>query len=300
MRRPSVSLVLLFGALTVVVVLLAVVLMDRPTALGKPSGKELVARVRQEKAAKEVRTAVRVSSRVPRAERPDVEKSGADVQSLSNELAQAKLETADDKLMDEVIQGLISAIDEAVRAKNFARVLALLDMIREAKITAGGSGGGGSSRVASLKKKILEAFGVLGPDGAERALDFVSDADPEVAQSAQDLFFKAIRDPSLGDYKLADLIVAAASEFNDAYSASRLYQNIQVRMRPTVGAKTLLQFADVGTDAVKAALPENIAAFVIDASVDSPEKLRAIMDEIVDPTDTRAFEPIYMNGQGKK
>lgn len=300
MRRPSVSLILLFGALTVVVVLLAVVFEDRPSALGKPSGKELVARVRQEKAAKEVQTAVRVSPRVPGVERPVAEKLGAGVLSLSNELAQAKLEAADDKLIDEVIQGLISAIDEAAHTKNFARVMALLDMIREAKITAGGRGGGGSNRVTSLKKKILEALGVLGPDGAERALDFVGDANPEVAQSAQDLFFKAIRDPSLGDYKLADLIVAAASELNDAYSASRLYQNIQVRMRPTVGAKTLLQLADVGTDAVKAALPENIAAFVIDASVDSPEKLRAIMDEIVDPTDTRAFEPIYMNGQGKK
>lgn len=299
MRRPSLSLILLSGAMAVVIGLLTVVFRDVSPVCEKSSERKLVARVQQE-TAKATRAVSLVSPRVPGVERPVAEKLGAGVLSLSNELAQAKLEAADDKLIDEVIQGLISAIDEAARTKNFARVMALLDMIREAKITAGGRGGGGSNRVTSLKKKILEALGVLGPDGAERALDFVGDADPEVAQSAQDLFFKAIRDPSLGDYKLAELIVAAAAEFNDPESAGLLYQNIQVRMRPTVGAKTLLQLADVGTDAVKATLPENIAAFVIDANIDSPEKLRASMNEIVDPEDTSAFEPIYMNSRGKK
>lgn len=300
MRHPSLTSTLLSGAAIASFGLLFFVLTDASNVREKPSGRVLVSRVARKGQAEGGRSASAVAMHVSNPENRVGGKLDFETPSGSNALAVVKLDADDDKLMDDVVHGLISAIDEAMCAKKFARVLALLEKIRESRILKGGLGRGKAGGGTALKKKVLEALGALGLDGADRVLDFVGDENPEIAQSAQDLFFKTINDPSLGDYKLAELIVAAAAEFNDSESAGLLYQNIQVRMRPTVGAKTLLQIADVGTDAVKAALPENIAAFVIDANVDSPEKLRASMGEIVDPEDTSAFEPIYMNGRGKK
>lgn len=300
MRYPSLTSTLLAGAAIAAFGLLVVVLTDAPNVHKMPSGGVLVSRVERGEGTEDGRSAPAVAVRVSNPENRALEKSDGEALFGSNALARVMLDMENDKLMDEVVQGLISAIDEALRAKKFAKVLALLEKIHETRALKGGLGGGKMGNSTALKKKMLEALGALGLDGVDHVLDLVGDEEPEIAQSAQDLFFKTINDPSLGDYKLAELIVAAAAEFNDAESAGLLYQNIQVRMRPTVGAKTLLQLADVGTDAIKAALPENIAAFVIDANVDSPEKLREMMSEIVDPENTSAFEPIYMNGRGKK
>lgn len=300
MRHPSLTSTLLSGAAIATFGLLVFVLTDASNVHEKPSGRVLVSRVARKDRTEGGRSASVVAMRVTNLENRAAGKLNFETPPVSNALTRVKLDADDDKLMDDVVRGLISAIDEAMRAKKFARVLALLGKIRETRALKGCLGGGKSGGSIALKKKVLEALGALGLDGVDHLLDLVGDEDPGIAQSAQDLFFKTINDPSLGDYKLAELIVAAAAEFNDPESAGLLYQNIQVRMRPTVGVKTLLQLADVGTDAVKAALPENIAAFVIDANIDSPEKLRASMNEIVDPEDTSAFEPIYMNSRGKK
>ena len=218
-----------------------------------------------------------------------------DTGSMSNVLAQSADDLDDEKLFNEVMQGLLAELDLASRKKDFKSVCRLVERLRSLNYGNVAVGRGGGHLVVSVKRKILDALADGGYAVAEQVVAFLDDPEPEIAQSATDLIFKTLNDLSLGDYKRAEIVSAAAGELTDKMAIIRLYQEF-AKLRPTVARDTLLQISDHGTDSAKEFLPNAISALAADPTITTGEQLREVGNEIEDPEDTRPFEPIYIKG----
>lgn len=178
----------------------------------------------------------------------------------------------EDRQLNEVVEQLLEELSLAQNDGNKDRILDLIGKLRS--ITYGSksptslSGG----RMASVKRAVLAALSNLGAAGLDQVLALVNDPDVTIAQTATDLVFKSLQDLSLGDYKRADIVVAASAELTDTSSILKLYQEF-IKMRHSVGVETLTAIAKSGTPEAKAILPNTISAFTRDVTITEADQL---------------------------
>ena len=204
-------------------------------------------------------------------------------------------EKEDDALLDEVVKELMVELDDAVKRRDFKTVLALVDKLRSLNYgsLAKGSAGRGSS---SVKRKVLEALAEAGPAGVEQVIDLLGDSDAAIAQEANELLFKALMDLSLGDYRRAEIVSAAAGEMTDRASIQRLYQEM-IKLRPTVRYETLLHIGAEGTAEAKELLARQISLLAQNPEITTPEQLKECQADIRDPEMANLFYgPIILKG----
>lgn len=212
----------------------------------------------------------------------------------TNAVVQA-VEKEDDALLDEVVKELMVELDDAVKRKDFKIVLALVDKLRSLNYgsLAKGSAGRGSS---SVKRKVLEALAEAGPAGIEQVIDLLGDADVSIAQQANELLFETLKDLSLGDYRRAEIVSAAAEEMTDRASIERLYQEM-IKLRPTVRYETLLHIGAEGTPEAKELLARQISLLAQNPEITTPEQLKECQSDIKDPEMANMiYGPIILKG----
>lgn len=205
------------------------------------------------------------------------------------------------ELVDQVIGELLAELKTAVRDKDKRRLRGLMKQILE-KCTPRTGMFAKAAGVSSARRRILEALkeelGEGGPAVVEQIIDFVNDPEPEVADLAKSMLFDSLHDLSLGDYKRAEIVTAAAEELTDRSSIDRLYREF-VKFRPSVAVQTAIQIGTTGTDAAKDGLSAVLGNIVSDGSVNSVDKLRDYLKDVstadMDPENAdEIFGPIIL------
>jgi len=196
-----------------------------------------------------------------------------------------KAVAADDALMDEVIGEILEAISEAKKSKDSRRLLELVGKLSALGYGSAskryGSGGG----AASLKRSVLEALALAGPEGAVRAAEFVNDTDVSIARSATQIVFDSLMDISLGDSARAEIVIAAAAEMTDMYNVMRLTQEINARMRNSEAVKTIKAISKSGTPEAQEQLIRVMQSLTGDTSISDVSQLDGWFQEVGDQHD---------------
>lgn len=272
MRSNWLTVGFLAGAALLSVALVLVLLFDRPQNVPPPA--EVMRSVKVcgsagDAAKGRTVTQVRQSSTLPRTPIAQSPKA-AEAQSAARDDG----ELSDAALMDKVVDELMCALDEAIARKDFKTVLALADKLRA--LNYGRLADGRTARSAgSIKLKLLAALLEEGSAaGVGVAIDLLGDANQAVAESAESLLFKSLRDRSLGDYRRAEIVTAAAGELTNTLSLNKLFNEF-IKMRHSVGTGALIEISQSGTEEAKAILPRVVGAFTGDTRISTVDELNA-------------------------
>ena len=201
----------------------------------------------------------------------------------------------DDKLMEKVIDELIHVLDAAMSKRDFKTVLALAERLRDLNYGMLANGRGVRS-VGSAKIKLLSALLQEGSAaGVGFALDLLQDPEPVVAQTAELLLFKSLKDLSLGDYNRAEIVVGAAEKLTDTLTLNKLFGEF-IKMRHSVGVGAIKEIAASGTDNAKQIIAQRVVgAFTSNVLIDSIDQLDVWLEENPDkPEDDFFYGPIII------
>lgn len=143
-------------------------------------------------------------------------------------------------------------------------------------------GGLGGKVPKSLKLAAIAALdwfgskGVLneGAGGGDSAslIDFMTDADPEISESALDAFEDSLNDFDMSDYVRAELLKTVLKAVNDTDRIESMISSLD-NMRNSVKADTIISLMETGTDNVKATMKEELE-FYTDMDITTVDGVR--------------------------
>ena len=112
---------------------------------------------------------------------------------------------------------------------------------------------------ASVRAKAVEAIGLFLPNSLAELVEFMSDSDPEVADSVFDQLDTLLNDTTIGDKELSGMLVAMSKVLTNEDSLDSLALSIDCNMRNSVKVKTYCKILDTGTTAAVTRMKEAIA-----------------------------------------
>lgn len=194
-----------------------------------------------------------------------------------------------DELYERTVVELLSAIEGAIASHDHSRLRQLVDRYRQ--LASGSLASGGRRLSAATKRRLLDAFGGLGFDGLDLVIDNLGDPDPMIVSDATAKIFDMLRDPALGDYKRAEIVVAAAGEMSQRSSLVRLFNEF-IRMRNSVSVEALSQIYSIGTPEAKNLLPRTMGAVTGNVETQTPQQLNEWLEQNPDPPEAdRIYGP---------
>ena len=138
---------------------------------------------------------------------------------------------------------------------------------------------GGKGSVA-LRKAVLETIrglsgGMSGVGGGlstgEALMEFLADADPEISQSALEMFIEAVNDFTLGDRDRAQLVIAASMTLNDESSVDWVLSEVY-NMRHSVAIGTMNSVKESGSDMAKKKIDDVARFYTGEENITTPEQ----------------------------
>ena len=197
---------------------------------------------------------------------------------VSQEMSRVKpefhLEDDDYAALDDLEREIIKELQHAVDMEDFHALMTALGRMKSYGLTrAKGLGSSDWSRHVPLvmRRDAVAALGWIGTSALPELVEFLADADPDVAMDAQTQLEQALMDFELGDYDLAEVIVSLMRAVSDSSALDSYYMELS-RMRNSVMISTLVAIASSGTDAAKEKLPENISFYTGDDSITTVEQ----------------------------
>lgn len=143
-------------------------------------------------------------------------------------------------------------------------------------------GGLGGKVPKSLKLAAISALDWFGSKGvmndgegggdAASLIDFMTDADPEISESALDAFEDSLNDLDMSDYARAELLKTVLKAVNDTDRIESMISSLD-NMRNSVKADTIISLMETGTANVKATMKEELE-FYTDFDITTVDEVR--------------------------
>ncbi len=177
--------------------------------------------------------------------------------------------------LTELSKKVLAALQAALDDEDFGRIQSILAMVK-------GSPKGGLSKKSEgmpvfMRKKMIEAVGWFGAQSLPELVEFLGDADPDVAEAAASQFELALEDISLGDKDRAQIVSLASKAIHDSDSLERIFMEIS-NMRNSVAAQTLVDICQQGTEEARALMPETIEFVTGEENITTVEGLQQWLD----------------------
>ncbi len=176
---------------------------------------------------------------------------------------------------------MIEAIRAALDAEDRPRVLKLVQALQASDEWPDGI-------PKSIKMAAIEALGWFGSSCLPEIAGFLGDSDSEVVQSAIEKYEEALSDFDLSDRERSTILIEASKVINDADAMDSMLFELN-NMRHSVAVATLKELMVSGNAATKSVLPDNIAFYIGEESITTPEQLDQWLKENPDDEDDEAF-----------
>ena len=176
---------------------------------------------------------------------------------------------------------MIEAIRAALDAEDRPRVLKLVQALQASDEWPDGI-------PKSIKMAAIEALGWFGSSCLPEIAGFLGDSDSEVVQSAIEKYEEALSDFDLSDRERSTILIEASKVINDADAMDSMLFELN-NMRHSVAVATLKELMVSGNAATKSALPDNIAFYIGEENITTPEQLDQWLKENPDDEDDEAF-----------
>lgn len=176
---------------------------------------------------------------------------------------------------------MIEAIRAALDAEDRPRVLKLVQALQASDEWPDGI-------PKSIKMAAIEALGWFGSSCLPEIAGFLGDSDSEVVQSAIEKYEEALSDFDLSDRERSTILIEASKVINDADAMDSMLFELN-NMRHSVAVATLKELMVSGNAATKSVLPDNIAFYIGEENITTPEQLDQWLKENPDDEDDEAF-----------
>ena len=176
---------------------------------------------------------------------------------------------------------MIEAIRAALDAEDRPRVLKLVQALQASDEWPDGI-------PKSIKMAAIEALGWFGSSCLPEIAGFLGDSDSEVVQSAIEKYEEALSDFDLSDRERSTILIEASKVINDSDAMDSMLFELN-NMRHSVAVATLKELMVSGNAATKSALPDNIAFYIGEENITTPEQLDQWLKENPDDEDDEAF-----------
>ena len=200
------------------------------------------------------------------------------------------LDDEEEKELTDLARKVLASLQAALDAEDFEQIKQIFEMARSAP--KGSLGKSTQGMPVFLKKKMIDALGWFGAQGLPEMVEFLADADPEVAQMSLDQFVMALSDISLGDRARASIVTMASSVLTDPDALGQIFIEIS-NMRNSVAANTIYTICKDGTPEAKAMMPETIMYITGEENIETVEGLEKWVEKNPDnPDDELLYGPI--------
>jgi len=170
--------------------------------------------------------------------------------------------------LTELQKGVLAELQKALDDNDIRKVRKAL-----AKFVAKAENGGlGGNVPRCMRMKAVEALGWFGKDAAIDVMEYMADADEEIASDASNAFEMALQDCEMSDYDRSALVKAAMQALNDGELIDTLLMQLN-DMRNSVKVQTIELVLDTGTDRARQIMQEQIGNYT-DSEVSTREDLQ--------------------------
>lgn len=195
-------------------------------------------------------------------------------------------EDVDEAELTDLARKVLLSLQQALDTENYSEIKDILAMCSQApRGSLSKSGKSGPAVVpVMLRRKLVEAMGWFGAEAIPELVEFIADADEDVSQMAKDQFQLALEDISLSDYERAQIVVLAAQAVTDSDFLDQVFAEIN-NMRHSVGASTLVNICENGTEPAKALMPDAIEFFTGEDNIQTVEDVEKWLEANPDGPD---------------
>lgn len=196
------------------------------------------------------------------------------------------LADVDEADLTELAREVLLSLQQALDDDDYSGVKEVLSMCQNAR--SGELSRSGKIKTdlipVLLRRKLVEAMGWFGAEAIPELIGFIADADDGVAQMSKDQFQLALEDTSLSDLERARIVSLAAQAVTDSDFLEQIFAEIN-DMRHSVGASTLVDICQNGTEAAKALMPDAIEFFTGEDNIKTVEDVEKWLEENPDGPD---------------
>ena len=242
---------------------------ERRISDAKSSEKRAEARRRRETRIHEGRNGVKRQNE----EKPELEVSEEDLEEMS-----------------ELEKSVLASLRDALDNKDFSRVNRAIARLKQYGLELAKARGGHWSAYVhkSLKEAAVSALDWFGSDAMAELIEFMTDEDPDIAQTAIDKFELAMQDPTLADYQRADVIKMVAQVIDDADTLDWMFAEA-TNARHSVGVDTFISILQNGTAKAREMVPEYTEMFTGEENITTVKQLEKWLAENPDEPDDEDF-----------
>jgi len=155
--------------------------------------------------------------------------------------------------MKKIYDGMQLALDNEDR-KALSRLCDELSKIRQSR--------GENAIPAFVRAKAVEAIGLFLPETLAELVEYMSDSDPEVAESVFDQLDNFLNDTTLGDKELSKILVLMSKVLTNEDAVDSLATTIDMNMRNSVKVDTCINILDSGNEVAVDRIKETIADII--------------------------------------
>ena len=139
---------------------------------------------------------------------------------------------------------------------------------------------------SSIKIAAVDALGWFGASCLPEIAGFLADSNEEVRESAIEKYDESLSDTDLNDIDRSSILVMASRVVTDSDAMDSMMFALN-DMRNSVAVDTIKQLMEVGNEATRSVLQENIDFFTGEEGLDTPEKLEKWLAENPDDEDDK-------------
>lgn len=170
--------------------------------------------------------------------------------------------------LTELQKGVLAELQKALDDNDLRKVRKVLAKF-VAKVENGGLGG---DVPKCMRMRAVEALGWFGKDAAIDVMEYMADADEDVASDARNAFEQALQDCEMGDAQRSALVKAAMQAINDGEQIDSLLSQLN-DMRNSVKVQTIESILDAGTEMAKQKMQEQLGDYT-DSEVTTRDELK--------------------------
>ena len=192
----------------------------------------------------------------------------------SREKPEFNLEDDEYAALDELQKEIIKELQQAIDGMDYPAVRAAIEKMKEyglARAQELGSSDWSRHVPLVMRRDAVAALGWIGAQALPELVEFLVDAEPEIAMDAQAQLEQALMDFELGDHELAEVVVNLMRVVDDPSALDSYYMELS-RMRNSVMISTLVEISNSGTDAARSKLAENLSFYTGDDSITTVEQ----------------------------
>lgn len=158
--------------------------------------------------------------------------------------------------LTEAQKGVLAELQKALDDNDLRKVRKALSKF-VAKVENGGLAG---DVPKCMRMKAVEALSWFGKDSAIDLMEYMADADAEVASDAANGFEMALRDNDMSDYARADIVKSAMQAINDREQIDSLLSQLN-DMRNSVKVATITEILSSGTENARTLMQEQLGDY---------------------------------------